>query len=311
MRVTQASLACAALLGFMKAQVGMSIMHDANHGAFSRSRGLARAMRATLDLVGASSFMWRQQHNVGHHAHTNVSSLDPDIRVSAADARRCAPGQPWHAWHALQHVYLVLLYGLLAAKSTFVDDFASLAAGRIGAVRLAPLSRRDRAVFWGGKALYSGWMLAAPLAWSPHSGVRLLALWALCDAVAGWVLALVFAVAHVSDGVAFPAPDAATGRVARGWAAAQLAATADFCHGSLLWTHLTGGLNYQAVHHLFPGVCHCHYPALAPILLRTAAEFGVPYKVYPSFRAALAAHFRHLRNMGWRKQGVPSLASMG
>jgi fatty acid desaturase len=49
-----ASLACAALLGVMKAQVGMSIMHDANHGAVSRSRGVAAVMRATLDLVGAS-----------------------------------------------------------------------------------------------------------------------------------------------------------------------------------------------------------------------------------------------------------------
>ncbi len=38
----------------------------------------------------------------------------------------------------------------------------------------------------------------------------------------------------------------------------------------------------QVVHHLFPGVCHTHYPAIAPIVLDTCKEFNVPYKVYPS-----------------------------
>ena len=47
----------------------------------------------TLDAVGASSFMWQQQHVVGHHAYTNTV-LDPDIRVSDRDVRSVAPGQP-------------------------------------------------------------------------------------------------------------------------------------------------------------------------------------------------------------------------
>ena len=67
----------------------------------------------------------------------------------------------------------------------------------------------------------------------------------------------------------------------------------------------------QVVHHLFPGICHCYYPALAPIVLRTASEFGVPYKVYPTFSSAVMAHFRQLRNAGWYRQGVPSLSTVG
>ena len=50
----QASLLCAALLGAMKAEIGVSIMHDANHGAYSRSTLLGRIMGATLDVAGAS-----------------------------------------------------------------------------------------------------------------------------------------------------------------------------------------------------------------------------------------------------------------
>lgn len=190
--------------------------------------------------------MWRQQHVVGHHAFTNVDGLDPDIRVSERDVRRVTGAQPWHPWHALQHVYLGLLYSLLAFKSIYIDDFVALFGGAIGAVRLSPQTRAEAAVFWGGKAVYAVYMLAAPLTWSHHSLARLLALWATADAVTGWMLAFMFQVAHVVDDVSYPARDPATGRVPLGWAAGQVATTADFCHGSWFWTHVSGGLNYQA-----------------------------------------------------------------
>ena len=69
-------------------------MHDANHGAYSRSSWLSYIMSSTLDLVGASSFMWRKQHVVGHHAYTNVVEVDPDIRVNDPDVRCVAQQQP-------------------------------------------------------------------------------------------------------------------------------------------------------------------------------------------------------------------------
>ena len=50
-------------------------------------------------------------------------------------------------------------------------------------------------------------------------------------------------VAHVVPDVAYLKQK--HGRVAQGWAAAQAATTADFAHGSWLWTHISGGLNYQ------------------------------------------------------------------
>lgn len=51
-------------------------------------------------------------------------------------------------------------------------------------------------------------------------------------------------VAHVVGDVAFLQPEGAPG-VPRGWAAAQVATSADFSHGSFFWTHISGGLNYQ------------------------------------------------------------------
>ncbi len=51
--------------------------------------------------------------------------------------------------------------------------------------------------------------------------------------------------AHVVDEVEYLRPGSPA--LARGWAAAQVAASADFSHGSFFWTHVSGGLNYQAL----------------------------------------------------------------
>ena len=103
--------------GMFKAEVGVSIQHDANHGSYGKSRGFLHAMQLTLDAVGASSFMWRQQHVVGHHAYTNVEGVDPDIRCAPEkDIRRVNEMQPHEGYHPFQHVYLFFAYGLLSFK---------------------------------------------------------------------------------------------------------------------------------------------------------------------------------------------------
>ena len=99
-----------------------------------------------------------------------------------------------------------------------------------------------------------------------------------------------------------------------GWGAGQVLTSADFCHGSFFWTHVSGGLNYQIVHHLFPGVCHCHYPLIAPVIRQTCLEFGHRYTHYTTFASALASHVRHLRRLsveGLGRLEVPSMHTVG
>lgn len=94
----QLSALSSVLLGICMAEVGVSIQHDANHGAYSDNTVLEYALGTTLDVVGASSFMWKQQHVVGHHTYTNVDGLDPDIRVKDPDVRRVSRHQPWQSY---------------------------------------------------------------------------------------------------------------------------------------------------------------------------------------------------------------------
>ena len=60
--------------------IAFSVMHDANHGAYFRTRRLNHLMGWTADaLLGLSSYAWRVKHNVAHHTYTNVDGYDADI----------------------------------------------------------------------------------------------------------------------------------------------------------------------------------------------------------------------------------------
>lgn len=75
--------------------------------------------------------------------------------------------------------------------------------------------------------------------------------------------------AHITGDVEFL--DSTGGKVQRGWAAGQVATTADFSHGSWLWTQFSGGLNYQVPAPCLPipdmeAAYHAE-PAFSPIWL--------------------------------------------
>ena len=79
----------------------------------------------------------------------------------------------------------------------------------------------------------------------------------------------------------------------------QVVTSTGYGHG-WLWDTLSGGLNYQVEHHLFPSICHVQYKHVAPIVEQACAEYGIDYHYYPTFRSAVYAFWMHLYNMGNR-----------
>jgi linoleoyl-CoA desaturase len=63
-------------------------------------------------------------------------------------------------------------------------------------------------------------------------------------------------------------------------------------------TWLVGGLNYQIEHHLFPRISHIHYPAISKIVQETCEKFDLHYNYFPTTRAAIASHYRFMKEMG-------------
>jgi len=281
-------------LGLALAGIGFSVMHDGGHGASSRRGWINQLAAGSLDLIGGSSFFWRQKHNVLHHSFTNIAGADDDL--DAGPFLRLSPHQP-HRWgHRFQHLYEVLLLAVFAVKWTFVDDFNDLIRGRVGHRRLPRPRGRELAQLLGGKLFFFGWAVALPLLL--HPVLPYLGVFALTAAVLGITLGLVFQLAHVVEETAFVQPPEAPARLERPWAEHQIATTADFAPGNRLVTWYVGGLNYQVEHHLFPRISHVHYPAVAAIVADVCREQGVPRHEHRTLRGALASHFRFLKRLG-------------
>lgn len=281
-------------LGLSIAAIGMGIQHDGNHGGYSSRPWVNRAMGLTLDVMGVCSFYWRQKHNVIHHTFTNVEGVDFDLDFGSI--ARLSPDQPRRPWHRFQHYYLWLLYGFLLPKWVFHDDFVLLSSGLAGPHRLPRPSRWDVGMFYGAKVFFVAWSLVVPALFHPIWQVLLFHLIAVVTL--GVTLSSVFQLAHCVDSADFPRAPESGGVVCDDWAAHQVDTTVDFAHDSRLLTWFLGGLNYQVEHHLFPKVCHLHYPALSKIVQETAARHGVRYRKNVTLRSALAAHFRHLKKLG-------------
>jgi linoleoyl-CoA desaturase len=119
----------------------------------------------------------------------------------------------------------------------------------------------------------------------------------LMHAVSGIVLTVVFQLAHTVEGTEHPLPDE-HGTLENSWAIHQMLTTVNFSPNNRWLSWYVGGLNYQIEHHLFPNICHVHYPALAPIVRQTAAEFGIPYLQNDTFGQALKSHINLLHRLG-------------
>jgi len=285
------------------AGIGFSVMHDANHGAYSSSPRVNRAWGLALDFVGASSYVWRFKHNVHHHTYANIDGMDADL--DAAPFLRLAGSQPLHVLHRYQHLYAWPLYGVLAVKWWFVDDLVDLVRGRIGQLPFPRPKGRELAAVVAGKAVFVGWSLVVPLIVFRNGWVA--ASFLLGSLTLGVVLSVVFQLAHTVPEAEFHAALPGEQRMPRGWAEHQVRATVDFAPSNRLLGWYVGGLNFQIEHHLFPEVCHTHYRALAGIVGATCLEHGVPYRTEPSLRRAIAAHYRFLRVLGRRDaDGAPA-----
>ncbi|QEG29377.1 Fatty acid desaturase [Gemmata obscuriglobus] len=281
--------------------VGFSVQHDGGHHAYSRFAWVNRLAALSLDLIGASSYLWKWKHVVLHHTYPNVSGQDADIDVGPL--ARLAPQQRRRWFHRWQHLYLWPLYALTAAVWHLYGDFRDVITGTIGGHRVPRPRGWDLVTFLGGKVVSVGLLIGVPML--VHSWWVVLLFYLAVTAILGIVMTVVFQLAHCVEEAEFPQPDTDSLRMPDAWAAHQVRTTVDFARDSRVACWLLGGLNFQVVHHLFPRICHIHYPALSRVVADVCREFGVRYAAHRSLLAGVASHFRWLRRLG-RSQLAPS-----
>ena len=290
-------LGAAAVLVLALVAVATSVMHDANHESFSRHRWINRTLAYTSDALGASSWLWRMQHNTLHHGNTNVVGFDADLEL--APWARLAPTQTWHRRFRWQHVYIWPLYGFMSLKNVLVSDVLSLVRQRVGDQPLRHPVRAHVVVRVAlGKVAHLGWAVIVPLLFNPWWAV--VAFYAACSWLVSFVLAIIFQLAHCVDVAEVAGPD--TPRRNADFAGHQLRTTVDVDSPLPVIGHvfrwMAGGLDHQIEHHLSPGLPHTAYPVIAARFREACRREGIVYRSHPSLWAGLCSHTRWLRSMG-------------
>lgn len=289
-------LGLAILLGMFSAFIGFNICHDAIHGSFSANKYVNKTFSMLFHLVGASPYVWNITHNIVHHSFTNIAGHDEDIEI-APGLIRLTTDEKVKKIHAYQHWYAFLLYGLASLSWVLRKDYVKFFQKKIGEHPNTNHPKREYFNLFFYKGLYYLVFIVLPLVvlditwWQFVIGFLAMH---LCE---GWVIGLVFQLAHVVEDTAFPLPNA-QGHIEEAWAVHQLQTTANFAPRSALASFFCGGLNQQIEHHLFPKICHVHYPVISRIVKQTAHEFNLPYIESPTFFAALKSHYRLLRKFG-------------
>ncbi|AKD04238.1 acyl-CoA desaturase [Pontibacter korlensis] len=290
-----AMVIAAAALGAFAAFIGFNICHDAIHGSFSGSSKANKGLSYFFYLIGANPYLWNISHNVVHHTYTNIPGHDEDIEV-APGLIRLDESEKVNRIQRYQHLYAFWLYGLASLSWVLRKDYVKFFQKKIGQ-HSAKHPRREYFNLFFYKILHYFVFIGVPMLvlnlawWQAAIGFLVMHL------AEGIVMGLVFQLAHVVEGTDFPVPTE-KGNVEEAWAVHQMRTTANFAPKSALASFFLGGLNRQIEHHLFPKVCHIHYPAISSIVRQTALEFGLPYLENPTFNSALKSHYRMLRTLG-------------
>jgi len=171
------------------------------------------------------------------------------------------------------------------------------------------MERSDKRIFWWSKILHWTMFIIIPMLTS-YTWYEVLLGYFAYVLITGFIISIVFQPAHVvleADVVDEPHPSAdkpSLGIVEQEFYEHQLNTTVNFAADSKLAHILTGGLNQQVEHHLFPHISHVYYPYIRTQLKKWCIEHNYPYKEIPTFWGALVSHYRLLKKYGKKPMQV-------
>jgi linoleoyl-CoA desaturase len=291
-------LSLAVIMGLAMAGIGLCVMHDANHGSYSKNPTLNRIMAYfSMSIIGGYSINWKIQHNVIHHTFTNVHNHDEDI--APPGILRFEPHAEKRWVHRLQFIYAWFFYGMMTLMWSTTKDFRQLARySKTNYLKgFNSEYKYELPLLILSKLIYYTFMLVPYFVVKNMTFLEWFTGFVVLHYLAGLILAMIFQPAHVVEETEFPLPTE-KGSIENHWAEHQLRTTMNFATGDPVFSWLVGGLNHQVEHHLFPTICHVHYPKISKIVESTAKEFNLPYKKQKTFMGALWSHEVMLWRLG-------------
>ena len=295
------------LLGIVTIFVALNIAHDAAHSTFSNQAWVNQLFLYTFDFLGASGYMWKMKHVHSHHPHVNIPNMDGDIKQS--NLVRIFPNAPFLKFHKYQYLYMPFLYAFYTLIWLCFRDFKDYFQTEISGKPKIQHPWQEYLKLFLGKFFFFGRMLLLPYLLLPFSFGQIFLGFVIFHICASYTVALALISAHVGEHSVYPEPDK-NGDMQQSWVRHQIITTSDFATNNKIITHLFGAFNHHVIHHVFPNICHIHYPKLTRILIQTCKEFNMPYLCTPTLLGAVQSHLNFLKIRSQEKKLVPYLEDM-
>lgn len=270
------------------------MMHNGAHFCLSKVPWVNEWLSYT-GCAHVSLVTWYHQHVIGHHSHTDIHGLDPDLQHFSHHGRPFFPGYRLSKDQPYNNKYMAWLIGLVS-----YSHLTTLALGLINEIECLQDDVACKTVkFWKRTQLQKAGVIfsrfcCSHIIWLPfffYSWDRAIVQGLTPYIVHGLLFWGFSQVSHCHDECFEHDPKKVE------WAEHQMRSCLDYGTASKFWNIASIGLNMQAIHHLFPQVDDCHYIALYPIVKQTAEEFKIPYVTESNWFGAFAHHLQHVMNI--------------
>ena len=290
------SVPLAIAYGVIQALIGMNVQHDANHGAASKTPWINDLLGLGADLIGSSRWLWMEQHWT-HHAHTNHADKDPDATTAEPfllfnDYPVDHPTRkPFHKFQAVYATLLMSAYWLASVTNTEVWTLQHSGAAKVGIRMENNYVKACCKYAVALRILYIYVNIIVPFQRAPF--LTAFGHVMLMGVAGSLVLAILFSMSHNFEG-AERNPTKEDGPVC--WFKSQVETSCTY--GGFVSGALTGGLNFQIEHHLFPRMSSAWYPYIAPKVREVCAKHGVRYTYYPWMWQNWISTLRYMHEAG-------------
>jgi len=270
-----------------------NLAHDAGHHAVFKNKKHNRILLYILNLIGVSSYIFQHKHN-RHHYGPNISGSDADI--DEFKIGRLVKGAKKRAVFRFQHIYLPMAYLFYYFAWVSYKDMLAFKAIRTPDGQRLEHPRKELYNLLLTKLFILGVHIVAPLLILGLNWQQLILLNVAIYLGPGLIMLLFVIPVHLNTKTQFPLPDS-NGRLPYTWSEHQVLTTLDYSTNHPIINFFMGGFNHHVAHHLFPNICHCHYPSLTPLLKKIIDDHGVQYQCV-SYYQLLPLHLNYLKKMG-------------
>src|SRR5688572_5261182 len=285
------------ILGVTCVVTGMNLGHDAAHNCLTGIRKVDNAIfEVVFGLQGISGYLWKIRHNHSHHPFPNVHTLDSDLEVTNILYLSHIQRKKWI--HHYQHIYAPVAYMFFSLLWIFYIDFKIFrkkAFANLQSMEHRGIEAFKLVVY---KTLSLGIFLLLPLLLSPLSATAIFLSLLVMHLITSMTLTFIFFISHHVMDINYQLPE--KNEIRTSWVEQQINSTMDFHAESKIANFICGGFNAHLAHHLFPDVCHIHYPTLTSLIKQTLAEHNIRYNSL-GFFAATRSHLALLKSLPRRR----------